>query len=72
VSPGSSGNHVADLEELRGSDGGLGNDGPSANIDWAFLDMLGDTNDELYAMNNDFREFLGNGLELNFEEMAGD
>lgn len=71
MSPGSSGNPVASLgglEGLRSSEG----DGPSSNIDWVFLDMLGDTNDELYAMNNDFRDLLGHGLELTFDELSRD
>lgn len=46
-----------------------GNDVPLADIDWAFLDMLGDANDEFYSMNNDFRNFLGNGLEYGLDQL---
>ena len=72
VSRVSAGNLVPSPERPRGPEGVAGIDDLSANIDWAFLNMLGDADDELYAMNNDFRGFLGNGLELSFDGLSGD
>lgn len=51
-----------DPEELNGS-GTVGQtEYVVASTDWAFLDKFGDANDEFYAMDTHFRNFLGTGL----------
>ena len=54
--------HVAATRGSQDFDYVLSSDELLVNTDWAFLNVLGDADDELYSMNNDFRDFLANGL----------
>jgi hypothetical protein len=67
-------NHLTDCEGFPDSESISANDNfpSSSNIDWAFLNMLEGADDRLYAMNTDFRDFLGNGLELIFSQSSDD
>ncbi|KAK6364704.1 hypothetical protein LTS17_012002 [Exophiala oligosperma] len=73
ASPDPRSSNFSTLEVLPTSESILRNDDQSSNIDWAFLNMLGDADDELYAMNTDFRGLLdNNAFDLTFNQVAQD
>jgi hypothetical protein len=58
-------------ESSRAVEALCGSDDLGQNMDWTFLHALGDANDEFYAMDTDFRDFLGSGCDFVFDPALG-